>query len=376
LSDLADHFRLIPLETTEESLLGEAEFYVCDRYILAYTDNGVYKFSPEGKFIKKIINAGKGPQEISDYYTSQKFFVAKNNLLYINDFQYDESILVYDILAETFLEPVKKCIPGYWSSIAVNDTGVIVGTPNIPRADDSIHYAVIFQNAGGDFISGIPNVKRQKGMADNGELSYQYPAIMTSENGLKLLFNNDDTLFSIGKERLSPYLVLEFATPRNYPPANIPQQGDRMINFPNADAPGFMIIKASVCEGSKVHNEGDYYSVMIETASNFVLLDKVNGSSALIKTYNDDLIGKTQDILKIIKDEEEMPDFPEILPNNKLMVVYDAYEILDAAEKEITESGFPKEITDQLQTISKNLKEEDNPVLLVGELKTNERMKE
>lgn len=376
LSDLADHFRLIPLETTEESLLGRADFYIGDQYILAYTNKGVYKFSPEGKFIKKIINAGKGPQEISEFYTPLKFFVDKNNLLYINDYQHNDKILVYDVLAETFKEPVKRCIPGYWSSIAVNDTGVIAGTPNTPRADDSTHYVVIFQDAGGDFISGIPNVKRQKGMGDNEELSYQMASIMLSENGLRIRYVNDDTLYRIKDNKLTPYVILEFDNPRNFPPASLPQQGDRMIYFPDADANDFMIINAMVSKGSKTIQHGGRMAIVVDNDSKYVFLDKVNGSSSLIKTYVDDLIGKTQDILQIIKDKKEAPDFPEILQNNKLMVVYDAYEILDAAEKGITESGFPKEITDQLQTISKNLKEEDNPVLLVGELKNNERMKE
>lgn len=370
LSDLAENFKLIPLETTEESLIGRSTFYISDQYILAYTQNGVYKFSPEGKFIKKIINTGKGPQEVSVY--GRLYFVTNNNLLYINDFQHNEYFLVYDIVAEQFKEPAKKCIPGNWSSLAVDNKGVIMGSSLNPLKSDSLHYALVYQNAAGEFISGIPNTKQQKAFKD-GDLEYQPSVILSSEKSFKLYYRNDDTLFSIVENSLKPYFVLEFDKPRDYPPAALTQKGVRRIQFPSADAPGFMIIDVAVTENIRQFNEGR--TILIEGNHNYVFLDKFKGTAALIRTFNDDLIGNSQDILKIVEEKTTGVNFPQILPGNKLVVAYNPFDILDAVEKGLTNNGFPQKIVDQLKKISKSLKEEDNPVLLVGELKTNERMK-
>lgn len=369
LTDLAENFKLIPLETTEQSLLGRSEFYVSDQYILAYTGNGVYKFSPEGKFIKKIINVGKGPQEVSVYYP--QYFVASNNLLYILDQQHNEYILVYDILAEQFKEPVKKCIPGYWSSLAVNDSGVVIFTPNSPLPADSTYYALVYQNARGEFLSGILNTKRQKSQMNNEEMGYQIASILPSQDGLKTYFNYDDTVYTISQGRLTPQLILEFDTPRKYPPEAVSQKGDRMIQFLTSEAPGFLIANAMVTRDTKTLQQGSYTVVIIDTDSKYVFLDKSSGTSSIIRTYHDNLIDKTQNIVQILKDKKEGVKLPKVLPDNKLIVSYDSFEILDAVEKGITSEDFPKKIVDQLNEISRNLKEEDNPVLLVGELINN-----
>ncbi len=61
LSNIADSFRLIPLETTKECLLdNHTEYHVGESYILAYSENGVYKFSADGKFVKKLFGKGRG----------------------------------------------------------------------------------------------------------------------------------------------------------------------------------------------------------------------------------------------------------------------------------------------------------------------------
>ncbi|MBN1184630.1 MAG: 6-bladed beta-propeller, partial [Bacteroidales bacterium] len=318
LTDLADKFKLIPLETTDESLLGRSEFYVGDQYILAYTTKGVYKFSPEGKFIKKIINVGKGPQEVSTF--SPQYFIAENNLLYINDFQHNDNILVYDIVNEQFMEPVKKCIPGRWGSVVVDKNGIIIGTPSDPLKSDSTHYAVIYQNAAGEFISGVLNTKQQKAYMENEKPGYQYATLMPRDKSFNVQFNSDDTLFSLRENRLVPYLILEFDKPRVYPPSVLPQKGDRMIRFPNVDAPGFMIINAMVAENTKEIKQELGSAFLIETNQNYVFLDKFKSTSTLIRTYNDNLIGNTQDVLKILEEKTTAVNFPQILPNNKLVV--------------------------------------------------------
>ena len=67
LSELADDIRCIPLETNGDFLLPDNNtmYWVSDKYIISISDKDIRQFSSEGKFIRKLANAGKGPDEYS-----------------------------------------------------------------------------------------------------------------------------------------------------------------------------------------------------------------------------------------------------------------------------------------------------------------------
>lgn len=116
LSDLIDSCRLIRLESTPESLLGNMpRFIIGNEYILVVDINAILKFSKEFRFIRKVIKFGRGPQELSRaiwYYHYEKA-----NLLFIEDqIQNKDKIQIYDIGKEKFSDPVKKCFQGRWGS--------------------------------------------------------------------------------------------------------------------------------------------------------------------------------------------------------------------------------------------------------------------
>lgn len=70
-NELVDSFRLIPLETNEECLIGEITKIVAlkNGYIIFDKRNkNIFQFDTQGKFLKRIGNIGNGPQEYSDPY--------------------------------------------------------------------------------------------------------------------------------------------------------------------------------------------------------------------------------------------------------------------------------------------------------------------
>ena len=70
LSDLIDDCMLVPLETTDESLLTQnPRICTVANYLIMMDRNGMYKFTHEGQFIKKLLNSGRGPYEIPPSYT-------------------------------------------------------------------------------------------------------------------------------------------------------------------------------------------------------------------------------------------------------------------------------------------------------------------
>ncbi len=357
LSELADSFRIIPLETNKDILLGQSSFYVSDDYILAFDQNGIYKFSADGDFIKKIINRGRGPQETSVFTTY--FIDEKRDFMYVDDSQRDQKFLVYDVRNEKFLETINKCFRGKWNSFSIVNDSIILGTSNNHLDDHSIPYALFSQSLKGDFISGIPHNKKMLFGIDEQE-TFQFSSLMTGGNTFKISFNYNDTLFSIINNQLVPYLALNFSIPRDNPPSAIRKKGDRTIFFPGVQASGFILIRISITEDVIRVSEG---AIKTESKSDYFIFNTSTGESAKVKSFMDDFLGRVQ------ATDKEAIKFPTILPNGKLIVIYSPNDIKEAVTKGLNQQDFPISLYSRLLEINKTLTEIDNPVLLVGKIK-------
>ena len=207
MTDIADSFRLVPLETTEECLLDDrSEFYIGKNYILAYDKNGVFKFSAEGKFIKKLIGTGRGPNEFSNPLLCLFMVDEKRDLLYINDYGHQGFYLLYDLKSEQFLKPVKQCFPAYGFFNIENDSLIIAS-----NLLNNSEYAIFRQNFNGEFVSGISNKKKY---ISNQQELYQNGRLIKADSIFYYYSTYDDTLFRIKNNKLIPALALNFATPR------------------------------------------------------------------------------------------------------------------------------------------------------------------
>lgn len=95
LSQLSSSFEIVPLETSEDCLLGEnTRIKICQNTIFILTQNSVLLFDTKGKYVSKIDKKGLGPDE----YTSITDFDIKsdgNIIIYSRDqktlFEYDHS---------------------------------------------------------------------------------------------------------------------------------------------------------------------------------------------------------------------------------------------------------------------------------------------
>lgn len=362
LSDLADSFRLIPLETNKESLLGEnTTYYVCNRYIIAYSERGVYKFNADGKFIKKLFGLGTGPNEFLGLVGYCDFVVdEKNDLLYILDkLEKYKYLVVYDLKSEQFLEPVKRCFPGYETFAQYNDS-LIIGSIHDMR--DTSNYAVYYQNFKGEFVSGITHNK--KTIFGQRE-TFQQGKLTKADSIYYFSFDYDDTLFRIRENKLIPYLALNFKTKRDNTPDQTRKVGDRFISY-QFGASGFIIVKISIIDDIK----GEVNRIWTEERNyTYLLFNPITGNVSKIRTYIDNLIGDTKDLFNLNKESDIYPDFLSLLPERKLVVIYYPLQIKKAIEKNLNNKNFPDNISEQLLKINETLVETDNPVLLIGNIK-------
>ena len=128
LSDLIDGYKFVKLETTPESLIGiNPRIILAKDKIIVIDMNGIYKFSADGKFVRKIIKLGRGPDEISSVI-NYSYYGKRNQLLIEDNIRNKDILQIYDIENEIFLDPIKKYSPGRWGSFLVYNDSLIMGS--------------------------------------------------------------------------------------------------------------------------------------------------------------------------------------------------------------------------------------------------------
>jgi hypothetical protein len=286
LTDFADNFRLVKLETSAKAIIYATDYYVSEKYIIAFSQDGIYKFSSNGKFLNKLISWGRGPDEISGMFFSY-FYDDTKDLLYIDDLNLKQKLLVYDINFEKFLSPIKKAIQGPWGSFAICNDSIIIGKSANYEAEP---YSVFIQSFNGRFISGIPN-KKYRLLGQNPTKTFQPSFLSIGNNDYRISYELDDTLFTLKNNQLIPYVTLDFNKPREIPPNAKVQKGDRQITFPKIEAPGFLIIRVELIDEINwvSATSGDSKSSYI-----YIFLNKSTGKYFTIKTFVDEFSGVIQ----------------------------------------------------------------------------------
>jgi hypothetical protein len=355
LSDIADSFKLVRLETSDKALVNANDYYVSNKYIIAFSQDGIYKFTSDGKFINKIISWGRGPDEISGFLFAH-FYDDKKDLLFIDDVNLNKKLLVYDLNLDKFVSPVKKAIEGSWGSFAVFNDSLIIGNSPSYSANP---YALFYQTFDGKFVSGIPNSKMRL-LGPNPEETYQPSYISIGKDDYRVSFELDDTLFTLKDNLLVPYISLDFKNPRERPPNSKVKKGDRQISFPKIEASSFLIITVSIIDEiiweTPTAGRG-------KTTRKYFFFNKSTGKYSIINTYKDNFSGVIQ------SQNDGSIKFPLIIKNEKLIVVYQPQMIKQMAKKGLDNTIFSTDLNEDLLKISQDLQETDNPILLIGNIK-------
>jgi hypothetical protein len=354
LSDIADSFRLVKLETSEKAIISARDYYVSDKYIIAFSQDGYYKFSSDGKFISKILSYGRGPDEISGFGYAH-YYDEKNDLIYLEDSNLNQKLLVYDLNQDKFVSPIKKAIEGSWGSFAIFNDSLIIGKSPSYITNP---YALFFQTFDGKFVSGIPNVKKRL-LGANPKETYQPSYISIGKDDYRVSFELDDTLFTLKNNQLIPYISLDFINPREKIPNARQQKGDRIISFPIIEPSSILIIGVSIIEDitwvtatsgkSKVNRK-------------YFFFNKSTGKYSIIRSYEDDFSG-------VIQSPEDRINFPLFLKNGKIVVVYQPTTIKKIAETGQINSALTPILKEEIVDMNRSLQETDNPLLLVGRVK-------
>jgi hypothetical protein len=356
LSDLVDSVELIQIETTPDALLGSGNMFISDKYIIYLNQNGLLRFSTDGKFQRKIANIGRGPNEITNF--TQYYIDDEKGLMFLDDHHLNRSFLRYDLIADKFLEPVAKSVNTLWTSFHLLNDSVIAGTAYMDPIEAGFLCAIFYQNMEGDFLYGIPNNRKYGNEQGEGE-RIPYCRFNDLNGELFARFDNNDTIFRVIEDNFVPYLVMAFNGPKDKPPVGYPNEGDKNMGVPPIVTKSFVLFTERTIENIEFFGE----NIRVANSYSNVIFDRFTCKASKIRSFNDDFIGKIQEA------SGDVIKFPRFLPNGKFIVEYFPNEIIEAVANGLNYEDFPESVNNQLIEISKNLQETDNPVLLIGRVK-------
>lgn len=113
-SQIAEDIEFIPLETTDDCLLGETftNIIITDSDIIVYDHNGCYRFDRQGKFKNRIGTKGNGPGEYINTLSIMADTI--NQWIYMSDYM-QRKYVKYDFSGKYLGDIVMGSLIGFES---------------------------------------------------------------------------------------------------------------------------------------------------------------------------------------------------------------------------------------------------------------------
>ena len=327
IQDIAD-VDYIPLETNDSILWrGREVLYLDDDYIVgANRNNGVYFHDGKGKALNMFNKMGQGPKEYSDMYKVQ--YDKKSDEIYINDmFKY----YVYD-KEGNFKRSFQGIEDKLYSRI---EQFFILNEDELIQYNYNNHYTRVSRLTG-EHLGDI-----KLGVADSTT------TLRFKKNNM--IFNTIVSHFTKDKEG---YIITSFPSDTTYlltSNLQLKPIGVRIPPVSSQDVPVFLL---------PVKNTPRYYFMStIKKEDSFptkaYMMDKKTNQIYYLKDYfkNKDYIG-----LKVHLDMFG-PSVLANLPNNVCVQSLNITKLCEAYEE--------GKLSGKLKDIAANLKEDDNPVLMI-----------
>lgn len=327
VSDLADNVRLVPLETNDSSLLpGGFNILIGKDYILALSEDEIQQFDRQGKHIRHLATKGRGPEEYQTYYSA--FIDEPNGLLYLSE--WDSNLSSYNLHNGAFAG--RKTMPFPIGQILeIRDDTLLCQVRAYPR--DTTKYSLCLMTLQGEILDGLPHRHIAKDF--DGVFCYKLP-----DGTIRLQSDGRDSLYTVRQFRKSPYAT---------------------IKCTKNDDPKFSLLIIPYFENSR------WYLINVRPM-HLEKDQKGNVKFITLKDVHCFLVDKRENTGKHIKELYVDTLGISIPPDGFSISKYFTFPITASILKEIAEKQLEKgSISPALQALYDNTKEEDNPILLIGE---------
>ena len=364
LSELVDSVSYVPLETKSNCMLGNTQRFTFSPQYIFYSN---YCFDWNGRFLFRIGNQGQGACE--DIYAHVAEIVYLNNHFYGNA----SKIIEYDDRGKCTGKELS------WFTQKTMDTAPVGHLVNqvcfAPAGENLMFYnspdTVYFINTDYEFVAKRSMMPwNRKGIAPSME-SVKY----TSYYKDTTLFYNfyTDTVFTVTPTSLVPRWVVELDEELRFPTRYLYEDGLlseafkcwESGNLENAKMIKLLDHKYMV---SGVFETERFVFLLVYESMPFRELRKVPDSPPLIAIYNK-RTGETFAVKQVVDDLGGMKAF---FPswgayNEKLLATIWPYKLKEFIEEE---QSAGRTVAPQILNLMKRVREDDNPILIIANLKT------
>ena len=356
LSDLLSDIRIIQLESNEHSIVSGYEFAISEDYIVATDENSIKLFDRNGKYIRNLAYKGRGPNEYIDLYST---YIDNNNILYCSD---GRKIFRIDIDNNKFLDPITTTLtPLVVRGIGKNNLYMTRG--NVMMRGD-----LLWNDS--TFLFADYNIEKD---TETAIRSYSLLKALHSYDNLhpykdELIYinrNYSDSVFRLKNDRLEPILRVKIENS-----ATSDESGyTTFISF--VGKPGIIF---DYREQNVERNEtpGGYSSRTTSKVIDYLLYNNQSGlqriNSILINPFG--VKFTTEEFINSVS-KREIPRIYPLFPiktGDYAYYNYDAYRMMDLLEYALSENKNNPE-ADNIRAILNSLKEDDNPVLIIGKVR-------
>ena len=364
LSELVDSVSYVPLETKSNCMLGNTQRLTFSPQYIFYSN---YCFDWNGRFLFRIGNQGQGACE--DIYVHVADIVYLNNHFYGNA----SKIIEYDDRGKCTGKELS------WFTQKTMDTAPVGHLVNqvcfAPAGENLMFYnspdTVYFINTDYEFVAKRSMMPwNRKGIAPSmGSVKY------TSYYKDTTLFYNfyTDTVFTVTPTSLIPRWVVELDEELRFPTRYLYEDGLlseafkcwESGNLENAKMIKLLDHKYMV---SGVFETERFVFLLVYESMPFRELRKVPDTPPLIAIYNK-RTGETFAVKQVVDDLGGMKAF---FPswgayNEKLLATIWPYKLKEFIEEE---QSAGRTVVPQILNLMKRVREDDNPILIIANLKT------
>ena len=356
LSDLLSDIRIVKLESNEHSIVSGYEFAISEDYIVATDENSIKLFNRDGKYIRNLVYHGRGPNEYLDLYS---IYIDNNNILYCSD---GKKILRIDIDNNKFLDPITTTLtPLVVAAISRNSLYMVKGN-TIMRGDP----------LGNDSTFLFANYNIEKGTETDIRSHYPLKPLFPYDNlhpyKDELVYinrNYSDSIFKLRSDRLEPILRVKLENDA----ASNESGYTTFISF--VGKPGIIFdYREQNVEITPI--EGGYSSKTTTRIIDYLLYNDKSGLQRINSIFINPLGIRftTEEFLEQVNKREMPQIYPlfSVKTGDYGYYSYDAYRMINLLEYALSENKNNPE-ADNLRAILENLKEDDNPVLIIGKIK-------
>lgn len=329
VSDLADQIRFVPLETNDSSLLpGNFNILMGRKYILALGMQEIQQFDRDGKHIRRLAVKGRGPGEFQNYYSAA--MDDKNEFLYLSE--WNNLLTIFDLKNGEFLG--RKKLPLPIGKILQIDEDTLICQSH-PQPGDTARYILCRITLDGNILNGIPS--RHVGREFEDASCYRLPG-----GEFRLQSYRGDSLYTVRHFRQEPYATLKCS---------------------NNDDLKYTLNIIPYFENSRFHLM-NVVPLYLERNENGRIVAATRKSTSRFYVDKREYVGK-------IISELYIDTLGIALPVNMLSLSDDivcplkAYELKKMAAEQVRTGN----ISPALRALDETIRDEDNPVLIVGKCK-------